>query len=251
LSRVIKNAVLRPGVPRLLQILPRDYLPAQAASGRGSGSRLDGEEENGNCSPDDRVEAETILEKARQEARLIIESAREEADRLRKEARGQGYEEGVKQGYQDGQEKARDLVEQAQRIYDAVRRREKETLGSLKEDLIRLVVALVRKIVRRELENDAEMVVRLALEAVGRLEPGGKLTVRVNPVEVAILEGFQDEILAAAPGTRELEIIADPGIEPGECVVEGDHEEIDGRLDRQLERLEEFLRMGDGDERPS
>jgi flagellar biosynthesis/type III secretory pathway protein FliH len=67
--------------------------------------------------------------------------------------------------------------------------------------------------------------------------------VRLNPGDLSLLTAATSpggDAIHVAPG-REVEWSADPGIEPGSCVVEGKLRVIDGRIDHALERIYQKL----------
>lgn len=109
-----------------------------------------------------------------------------------------------------------------------------EAVAVVHDAVAELAIAVARKLVADDLAAHPERV-RAHIEACAQRVARGKRTVvRVNPVDVPHL--------AALP----VEVKTDPTLAPGDCVVESDLGEVDGRMETKLARTLEALRGNAG-----
>jgi flagellar assembly protein FliH len=98
--------------------------------------------------------------------------------------------------------------------------------------------------VRRELKTDPAQVIAVIRECVVRLPAAARdVRVKLHPQDAAIVR----ELLTTNPGTeRAWNIVEDPALTRGGCVVVSDSSTIDARLDS---RLNAVVAAAFGDER--
>lgn len=151
------------------------------------------------------------------------------------------YRRGLEEGAAAEREKlAAPLKEAAGRLAAQVReltglrtrvRREAE------EDLVRLAVAIARRILRRELNTDPAALLGLVKAALERVEAREVLRLRVSPENVSMVEGALGEIEMPA----RFEVVADAGLEPGAVVLETVRGDLDASVSTQLAEIERGL----------
>jgi type III secretion protein L len=172
-----------------------------------------------------RSEAARIVEEAEDFAAEIGREALGEADRLRVEAHREGTENALA-------EYERHLLE-AREIRERVWR---ET----EKDLLRLAVRLAERIIGREIEKDDKAVVEIVSSALQNARQQEKLTVRVNPKDLPVVE--RDAQRFSSGGRIQfIDFVADPRVATSGCLIESEVGTIDARLETQLRVLERAL----------
>lgn len=104
------------------------------------------------------------------------------------------------------------------------------------EDLLKLSVAIARKVVLRELATDPRVlagVVRGALDAAGTPD---EVVVRLNPDQYPLV-GECRELQELAKGERSVTFKADPAVPPAGCLVETLRGALDAGIDAQLDDI--------------
>ena len=180
-----------------------------------------------------RAEARRILAEAERAARETREAAEREARELREAA------------YREGREAA--LGEFTELILDARARRD-AVLAGAERDLLRLAVKLAEKIIGREVERDPAALADIVSAALRHARRDESLTVRVNPSDMAWVEAHRAR-LDPAGRAHSLDVVADPRVGRGGCVIESESGTVDAQLDTQLRVLERALlarASGDG-----
>jgi flagellar assembly protein FliH len=104
-------------------------------------------------------------------------------------------------------------------------------------DLVRLALAMARRILRRELAVDPDALHGLIMGALEKLQAQEICRVRVAPPHVALLKKCLEQ---ANTGTG-VEIIADPSREPGTVIFETERGGLDASIDSQLREIDRGL----------
>jgi type III secretion protein L len=179
------------------------------------------------------AEARRIRAEAEEAARALRESSERAALELREAA------------YQEGREAA--LLEFAQLLLDARERRD-AAVASAERDVLTLAVKLAEKIIGREIERDLAALADIVAAALRHARQNEALTVRVNPADLPSVEAHRTR-LDPAGRARFLDLVADPRVGPGGCVIESESGTVDAQLETQLRVLERALlarAAGDG-----
>jgi len=173
------------------------------------------------------------------------QQAHEALEQLLQDARQQAYAEGFQHGHDAGSRETRDAMEAS------VRRGAEETavrmgqlLHSLGDQLIaseqliarqilELSCDLARQVIRQELKVNTRHLRGVIGEALEQLvEDGLPATVRMNPEDLAVMkDALLDTLGEAAP-----ELVADPGITPGGCLVQSPSGAVDATIEKRWAR---------------
>lgn len=105
------------------------------------------------------------------------------------------------------------------------------------QDLVRLALAIARRILRREMAVDPDALHGLVLGALEKLKASEILRVRVHPAQVALTGACLRE---AAAGLA-VEVAADPTCEPGALIFETERGSLDASVESQLQEIERGL----------
>ena len=182
---------------------------------------------------------------ARAEARRIIEEAEREAEALRERAEAAALEL-REAAYREGLEAA--LAELNEHLLDARERRDNALAGA-ERDLLRLAVKLAEKIIGCEIAQDEATLAEIVASALRNARQHEMLTVRVNPADMPAVQARRER-LDPTGRARFLDLVADPRVAHGGCVIESESGTIDAQLDVQLGVLERaLLARADGDNR--
>ncbi|HEX9961535.1 MAG TPA: FliH/SctL family protein [Pyrinomonadaceae bacterium] len=173
---------------------------------------------------------------ARAEAARILEEAEAFAAEIRREALEEtaGLRE---QAYAEGMEKS--LAEFEQNLLEALEIRER-VWRETERDLLRLAVRLAEKIIGREIKAEKQTVTDIVAAALQNARRQEKLTVRVNPSDLSLIEEEREKFLPSGRA-RFIDFVADPRVASGGCLIESEVGTIDARLETQLRVLERAL----------
>ncbi|GAB6098897.1 flagellar assembly protein FliH [Halanaerocella petrolearia] len=200
-------------------------------------------------------EAQQILQKAKDEAEEIRSQARQEAEEEIESALNDAKERGYQEGFKQGQAEAKDeaITEFKQFLANLEHKTDQfsalvdKELTQTSEEVIQLALAISEKIVKCKFSLDQESIKTLVQEVLKLIDDDKSVKLRVNPDDLEVLADAKEELLATN-SIEEVDLITDPNIELGGCIVETDFGGIDATISSQLNQLEEKLRAGMVDE---
>ena len=169
------------------------------------------------------------------------EPATRDFERQLEKSTQEAFHRGLQQGEAEGRKQAQvQLDAEIQRLGRTVAemaglrhaiRREAE------EELVRLALAIARRILHRELTVDPEALTGLVRAAVGRVEMRETYRVRTHPEHVAAVT----RCLAQAGAPQKIEVVADTSLEKGSAVFETARGTLDASVDTQLAEVQRGL----------
>ena len=148
---------------------------------------------------------------------------------------------GVREGEAGGQARAAlELQPVMERLSRSI-----EEMGGLRarlrreaeKDLVRLSLAIARRILRRELMIDPEAMHGLVLGALEKLQSQEICRARVHPSQA----GLVTACLERRVGDVKVEVLADPSCEPGAVILETERGSLDASVESQLQEIERGL----------
>lgn len=119
---------------------------------------------------------------------------------------------------------------------EAFAARQATALSGMEDVVLRAAFDLATTLLGRELELATTPVYDAIRRALTVLPGDIAATVNLNPIDVEAL-GDLSEI----SGGRPLRIVANPGVEPGSCIVDGGSTHVDASLGAAIERVREVL----------
>jgi flagellar assembly protein FliH len=99
-----------------------------------------------------------------------------------------------------------EFVQQRQRYFENV-----------EEEIVSLALSIARKILHREAQIDPLLLVGLVHVALEKLDSSTRVRLRVNP---ARMPSWERHFREGAKGNPVPELVADPAVEPGGCLLE-------------------------------
>ncbi|HMM21557.1 MAG TPA: flagellar assembly protein FliH [Selenomonadales bacterium] len=200
------------------------------------------------------AKAEEIVARAQDEAADIIRETSEEAERLKADAREEGFQQGHQDGFNQGKEEGRQegFSEVASTLEEAVGRAERlmalaqeeaaAMLTSAERQMVELSVAVARKILSREIEENPMAVLPIVQAALNRVRDQEQVSLRVNPEDYEVVLQARRELQSLLKRESKLTIQADTNLKNGDCVIETPYGAIDARIDTQLELIKTALK---------
>ena len=163
--------------------------------------------------------------------------ASEEQIRAREaQARKAGWDEALAQARVEFEKR---LADERQPLVQAIREfaRERETYFQRVEgEVVGLAVAIARKILHREAQVDPLLLAGVVRVGLDNVAAGTHVRLRVHPDQVA---GWQ-HFFSQQPDLRSIpELLGDPSLGPGHCLLETELGSTDLTLETQLKEIEQ------------
>jgi type III secretion protein L len=173
---------------------------------------------------------------ARVEARRILAQAENDAAEIRQQAESMARE-ARETAHREGSESA--LCEWHTLLLEAREQRE-QALAGIERDVLRLSVKIAEKILGRELDRDKTAIVDIVATALRQARRNEMITLRVNPGDLPVVEQHRQRFEHAGRN-QFLDIVPDPAVSAGGCVIESESGAIDAQLETQLRVLERAM----------
>ena len=154
-------------------------------------------------------------------------------DEAKKEFYQRGFSEGQKAGQEQATAEIAPVMERLSRsLADlaTVRSRVRKTAET---DLLKLAIAVARRVIHRELTLDPGSIEGLIRVALEKLESRELCRVRVHPDQEPIIRTLLARF-SAAP----VELIPDPTLQSGDVLFETAHGTLDGSIEAQLQEID-------------
>lgn len=183
-------------------------------------------------------EAQDIVEKAKAEAQDIISNAKVEEKSIFEKSKEDGFKAGHEEGYKAGNEEAQRLVERIHKMIEAVQAKRQEILDNTEQQIVNLVILIVRKVVKIMSENQKSVIMSNVLQALKKVKGSGDVTLRVNLADVKLTTEHIKDFIRQVENIKNISVVEDSSVEKGGCIVETDFGAIDARISSQLNELE-------------
>jgi flagellar biosynthesis/type III secretory pathway protein FliH len=171
-----------------------------------------------------------------------IDAAKAEADRIREEARAEGYAAGLAQGFEDAQQNlapaGRALAEALQ---EAVTQSDR-LAASLEREAVELAMAVAEKVVAGAVAERPERVLDVITGTLRGIVERSRLTILVHPDDVPLVRAGIGAVVDELGGVDHCEVQAERRVARGGALLRTSEGEIDVRLEAKLERAGELLR---------
>jgi flagellar assembly protein FliH len=161
-----------------------------------------------------------------------------------------GYMKGFSAGELAGKEQGLKEVEAQFKflaeLIENLKSLEAALIKSSQGDVIQLSLAVAKRIVHREIQQDPERLQEVIREAMEKMNQSETFLIRLHPNDQATLAQKASSLFQEKEKLRKLRFEADPKLQPGECIIETQAKMVDGRVDSQLALFgEAFLKSLD------
>ncbi len=172
------------------------------------------------------------------EIELMLRQARMKAAEIEKEAYEKGFSEGERAGRETGEKMVEAVLKQYTQTLEELKGLRHNLLTGSEREVVRLSLEVAKKVVKREVCVDEELILALVKVALSRLADQSVMTVRVNPKDGQSILHFRE-----SPGHRDswhdgIKLVEDPLITRGGCLIETDSGVIDARVEEQFREIE-------------
>ena len=172
--------------------------------------------------------------------------------KLQEQAYKEGFEKGKKEGFtyghKEGLARGRERLEEKVRQFDILMASLETPFQQLDDqvesELVELVIAMVRQLVRREVRNDPGQIIGVVREAMSILPVSSRnISLTLHPEDAALVK----ETYESNESELGWRIIEDPVLARGGCRVSTETSQVDATLESRLATLIAPLLGGERD----
>lgn len=191
-------------------------------------------------------QASGYLDVVRSQAAQIISRATEESQEIRRQAEVTGKQAALQAAEAAMkvrlEQQLQTLVPALTQAIDDIKLAKQTWLARWEQTAVRVAAAIAERIVRRELSQSPDITLALVREALELAAGAGRITLRLNPQDYALLSLKVQQLAGPLGKLAPTDIVADPEVTPGGCLVCTEFGEIDQRIESQLARIEQELK---------
>ena len=187
--------------------------------------------------------AQQIIDDANNQAAEIIAQAEERSEAMlehaKEEGRKEGYNEGVAQGVEEYHKKEQELEEERQALqanYQAMRE-------SMEGDLVDIICDVVEKAFKVRFKDSKEIILHLVDNTLLNVDSSKVYMIRVGEKYYGYLNQNKEALKARLGSDVVLDIIMDPLMDEGSCMIETDGGVFNCGIDVQLQSLIRDLKI--------
>ena len=200
------------------------------------------------------LQAELILNQAREDAEQILSQARQRAEAEQEEIRAGARDEGYREGYAQGIAKAMDdsvrdreataarLEKEVQSFLEKASLAREEMLLQTREELLELCLSIAEKVVRVSLKSSSEVIVRMIQTATERMKRQEWVHIYISGCDarqVAQISPALTTTLGAL--SQHIKVVPMGDDEGGTCIVETPEEIVDASVSTQMSNIRDVL----------
>jgi flagellar assembly protein FliH len=155
----------------------------------------------------------------------------------------QGFTEGEKAGFEAGTKRVHPLINSFNQGLEQLKNLRREILQEVEKEVARLALSIAKKIVCHEVKTTEETVVCVAREALGRVEDPGKIKIKLNPADLQFIQDTESQLSHFLHDVESIRFEAEDSIQSGGCLIETDMGDIDARIEKQFQAIEESFQI--------
>lgn len=155
---------------------------------------------------------------------------------VEREAFAQGFAQGERAGAQAAAARTDQVLRRLAQTIEELTALRVEILQKTERQVVQLAVAMAKRIVHREISLDADLIAAMARVALERMGEVANATIRLHPDDYAATAGA-----GGHAGTGVVQVVADPAVRRGGCLVRSDFGLIDISADAQIAELSTAL----------
>ncbi len=171
-------------------------------------------------------------------AEKIVQAAQAQAAAIEKEAYERGFGEGEKAGRETGEKMAEAILKQYSGRLEELAQLRKSILSGSEHEVVRLALEIGKKVVKREITIDDELILAMVKVALNRLSEQTAVTIRLNPKDYRVVMERQSSNPVLGSGNEAIKLIEDPVISRGGALIETESGIIDARIEEQFREIE-------------
>jgi flagellar assembly protein FliH len=131
----------------------------------------------------------------------------------------------------------REAMEKVAAALETLRAQADHLAEQARSDAIEIGFQVARKILETELRQNPESLFALVRAAVRRAGESRRIAVRVAPDDVGLLQSETGRAALDGLTSARIELVSDPGLQRGDCMVDTDFGQVDGRLGTRLTEI--------------
>jgi flagellar assembly protein FliH len=180
------------------------------------------------------VSANATAERRGSERRATDRRSTSERERIEQEAYQRGFNEGSTTGNQQAKAELQPLMDRLSRTLGELAALRSRIRRDAEQDLLKLSIAIARRVLHRELTLDPESIEGLIKVALEKLQSRELCRVRVHPDQAEAIKASFEQFA----NSHKIELVSDTSLQCGDVLFETAHGTLDASIESQLREIE-------------
>lgn len=163
----------------------------------------------------------------------------------------EGFAKGHKEGLASGQKEAEAKLQAIESLLAQLDALWPEMVAANEERIVDLVCRAAEKVVLGQLEVDREVVKRSILHAFELVPETEEMVIHIHPEDYEFVELVKEDFFSRAKELKHVEIVSNPSVGRGGCLLETRVGDVDMDLEGRLEAVKESIAAAAGKQRPA
>jgi len=176
-----------------------------------------------------------------EERAAATEETTEKTRALEEQAFFEGFTEGEKVGIASEKKKIDPVLNNFNQALVELEKIKKEVYAKAEQETVTLALAVARKVVCHEVHTNKEVILSIIKEALKKVVDAEKIRIRINRSDLQFLKEKKTPF-ANFDESRTITFEEDETILTGGCVIETNFGEVDARVEKQLQVVEEVFK---------
>ena len=189
--------------------------------------------------------AHVNVSKERRNDEIKKGSINETVGEIEEKAYAKGFARGEKAGIESGKEKIESVVNSINKGLSELIKIRQDIYLETEQEIVKLSMAIARKIVCNEIRVNKDTVVNVVKEAVKRVEGNEKMKVKLSCKDFQFIKSEKSEIIDKITNIENVGFEMDESIPDGGCIIETESGDIDARIEKQFIAVEEAFQSLD------
>jgi flagellar assembly protein FliH len=135
-------------------------------------------------------------------------------------------------------EARREALEKVAQAVEMLRTQASRLAEQARTDALEIGFQVARKILETEVRTSPEPLFALVKSALRRAGDSRRIALRLSPDDAARIQTDPGRAAVEGISTARVEVFPDPALQAGDCLVDTDYGQIDGRLETRLGELQ-------------
>jgi flagellar assembly protein FliH len=189
--------------------------------------------------------ANEYLETVRREAAKIVQQAHQQAEQVRRQAEAAGRAAAVEAAQKSLDEKIAnrlsDFVTALDRLVAETEEAKADWLRRWEQSAVAVAAAIAERVIRRELTQQPQISIEWIRESLRLAAGANEVTLHLNPSDYDLLAGGAEQLAKSLGKLAPTQIVSDPEVTAGGCLIQTSLGRIDQQIESQLARIQDEL----------
>ena len=168
-----------------------------------------------------------------------LQNMKLDTTRIEEQAYLKGFEKGEKEGLESARSRIESLLSSLKESLSGLHKVKKQILLDSEREAVELALAIARKIVCQEVATDRNVVLNVVKESLRKVVGHKKIKIRLCPDDLQFMNDAKSQIPGLTEDFEKIIFEADKSIMNGGCIIDTRFGDIDARIERQLQAVEE------------